>query len=202
MLRKTTLENALNHFKTHEGQLRTSQALALGISPRTLYALREEGRIVPLGRGVYRLVENLPLSQPDLVTVAVSIPKGVICLISALAFHELTTQVPHEIYVALPNHAEKPRLTHPPLRLFWLTEPVYRAGMEVHQMDGVSVQIYNLEKTLADCFKFRGKIGEEVALEALKQAIAQKRVRMDELLRYTRVDRVEQIIKPYLEVLV
>ncbi len=201
MLRKTTLVHALAHFRQQGNQLKTSQALALGISPRTLYTLYEEGQLVQMSRGLYRLAESQPLAQPDLVTVATKIRKGVLCLISALAFHELTTQVPHEIYVALPNHDEKPRLAHPPVRFFWLTEPVYQAGIEVYEMDKVPIKIYSLEKTLADCFKFRRKIGEEVAVEALQQAFREKRVRVEALLRYARLDRVERLLKPYLEVL-
>lgn len=186
-------------FRRHNGLLRTGQALAAGVHPRTLYALRDSGQIEQLGRGLYRLADMPPLGNPDLVVVGVKVPAGVVCLISALSFHEITTQVPHEVYVALPKGAERPRIQHPPLRPFWFGGEAYTAGAETHALDGVPVRVYAPEKTLADCFKFRSRIGLDVCLEALRMYRQRKKVRVDELLRFARVCRVERVMRPYLE---
>lgn len=188
-------------FRRHGGVLRTRDALRLGVHPRTLYRMRETGDLEQLSRGLYRL-RGLPrLSSPDLVPVALKVPQGVICLISALAFHDLTTQVPHQVYLALPRGAEPPRISFPPLRVFWFTEPAFTEGIEVHKIDGVPVRVYSPEKTIADCFKYRNKIGLDVALEALKLYRGRQKSRVDELLRYAAICRVEKIMRPYLEAL-
>jgi predicted transcriptional regulator of viral defense system len=201
-MNKKSLEKAKKIFLDQHGLLRTDQAIQLGIAPRTLYAMREAGQLIQESRGVYRLAEVSFDSQIDLAHVALRVPKGVICLISALAFHELTTQIPHAIYLALPNQAERPRLEYPRLRLFWLSVKPYTSGIEEHMIEGVTVRIYGVEKTIADCFKFRNKIGLDVALEALREALRYKRCSVDGLLRYAQIDRVERIIRPYLEALV
>ena len=199
-MKPETIENALDTFRQHENILRTSQAIQLGIAPRTLYAMHESGLLVKVTRGVYRLAEAEPLSNADLLQVALRISKGVICLISALSYHNLTTQIPHQVYVALPLDAEKPRLNYPPVRLFWLSKPVYSAGVEEHLMDGTTVSIYSREKTIADCFKYRNKIGLEVALEALKEGLIQG-CKIEAIMEYARIDRVEIVIRPYMEAL-
>lgn len=192
-------ERAKQLFRQRGGLLRTKEALRAGIHPRTLYAMKSAGVVERLSRGLYRLAEMPPLSNPDLVSVAAKVPQGVICLISALAFHELTTQIPHEVYIALGRGAEPPRLTYPPLRVFWFSMPSATEGIEVHNVDGVPVRIYSPEKTLADCFKFRKKIGLETAVEALRLYRARGRVKVDDIMRFARICRVEEVIKPYLE---
>ncbi len=127
------------------------------------------------------------------------VPKGVICLVSALSFHHLTTQIPHQVYMALPIEAEKPRLEYPPSRFFWLSPKVYSAGIEIHNLGDIQVKIYSAEKTIADCFKFRNKIGMDVALEALREYRKREGFNIGTLLHYSRVDRIEGVIKPYLE---
>ncbi|MCI0626549.1 MAG: type IV toxin-antitoxin system AbiEi family antitoxin domain-containing protein [Acidobacteria bacterium] len=181
--------------------MRIVDAQRLGIHPQTLYRMREAGDLDQLTRGLYRLRGERTLSNPDLVSVALKIPRGVICLISALAFHDLATQVPHQVYVALPRGAEPPRSSFPPLRIFWFSEPAFSAGVEIHRLDGVPVRTYSPEKTIADCFKYRNKIGLDVALEALKLYIRRRRTKMEELLRYAAICRVENITRPYLEAL-
>jgi predicted transcriptional regulator of viral defense system len=181
--------------------MRTAQAIRLGVHPRTLYEMRDAGILDQLGRGVYRLAELPVLSDPDLATVALKIPHGVICLISALAFHEITTQIPHEVYLAVSRGTTRPRLDHPPLRVFWFTDQAFTEGIETHVRDGVPVRVYSPEKTLADCFKYRNKIGIDTVVEALKLYQQRKQVRVDELLRFARVCRVLKVMKPYLEAL-
>jgi predicted transcriptional regulator of viral defense system len=199
-MKTTTIEKAIAIFEQHSGLLRASQAIRLGIAPRTLYALRDSGRIVEVTRGAYRLPGTLSIEHSDLVQVALRVPKGVICLVSALAFHNLTTQIPRQVYVALPLEAEKPRLVYPPVRLFWLSQPAYSAGMELHLLEGVTVRIFNREKSIADCFKYRSKIGLDVALAALKDGLGQG-CKLESLIAYARIDRVEKIMRPYLEAL-
>lgn len=187
-------------FKGHGGMLRTSQALRLGIHPRALYGMREAKIIEPISRGLFHLAD-LPLAKPDLAAAALRVPQGVICLISALAFHEITTQIPHEVFVALRKGSEKPRLDFPPARFVWLSEDAFNAGIETHKADGAELRVYCAEKTVADCFKFRNRIGTDVAVEALKRCRERKRSKPDLLLKYAKLCRVERVMKPYLEAL-
>jgi predicted transcriptional regulator of viral defense system len=163
------VQDAIALFRQHSGTLRTAKALRLGIHPRTLYAMRDSGVLERLSRGLYRLAELPPLSNPDLVTVTLKVPQAVVCLVSALAFHELTTQVPHAVDVALHRGSGRPRLKHPPLRIFWFSGPAWSEGVETHPLDNVPVRIYSPAKSVADVFKYRRKIGLDVALEAAPQ---------------------------------
>ncbi len=128
-------------FKKHGGMLRTFRALSLGIHPRVLYGLRDAGRLQQVSRGLYRLAALPELGNPDLAAVASRMPHAVICLISALAFHELTTQIPHQVDVAVPRGTKQPRLDFPPLRVFRLSTRTYQAGVGVHRVDGVEVRV-------------------------------------------------------------
>jgi predicted transcriptional regulator of viral defense system len=197
----SSLGRAEDFFRQHGGILRTRDALRAGIHPRTLYTLRDTGVLERLSRGVYRLAGATPLGDPDLVTVAMRAPNSVICLISALAFHELTTQIPHEVYLAVRRGAEPPRLNHPPVRTFWFTGKAFSEGIESHTLDGVTVRIYSREKTLADCFKYRNKLGQDTVLEALRLYLQQRRVHVESLLHYAQICRVATAIRPYLEAL-
>jgi len=164
-----------------------------------LYTLRDKGIIEQVTRGVYRLAELPPLGNPDLVTVSLRFPNAVICLISALAFHGLTTQIPHEVSVAVPRNSRMPSLDFPPVRAHKFSQAAFQTGIEEHKIDGVPVRIYCPEKTMADCFKFRNKIGMDVVLEALKLYKTKKKFNLEELLRYARVCRVVKVMEPYLE---
>jgi predicted transcriptional regulator of viral defense system len=152
-----------------------------------------------LSRGIYRLVDLPPISQPDLVTVSLRFPKAVVCLISALSYHEMTTQIPHTVSVAVPRNARMPSLDYPPVQAYKFSPDAYEAGIDAHQVDGVTVRIYNPEKTLADCFKYRNKLGMDVVLEALKLYRTQKTVQYDDLLKYARICRVDKVMRAYLE---
>ena len=187
-------------FTEHRGMLRTSEAIRLGIHPRTLYALRDSGEIEPVGRGLYRVSSAPPLTSPDLVPIAIRIPRAVICLISALAHHQMTTQVPHAVDVALPSHAQVPKIDGIPLRIFWYSEPSFGAGIDVVRIDQVPVRVYSPEKTIADCFKYRNKIGLDIAVEALR-AYRERARKPDfqKLMEFARIDRVEKTMRPYLE---
>ena len=198
---KSVKEVALTLFKERGGWLKTRQALDLGISPRTLYALRDSEKIIQENRGLYRLADMELSSHKDLIQVSLQVPKGVVCLISALDFYGVTTQIPHFVYLAMPVNTEKPRIKYPPIRIFKMSPKVYEAGIQEEVIDGISLKIYSLEKTIADSFKFRRKIGIDVALEALRQAIEEKRCDIDTLMQFARLNRVETLITPYLEAL-
>ncbi len=186
-------------FRKHGGQLRMSAAIRQGITRHTFYSLRNKGIIERLSRGIYRLVELPPISNPDLVTVSLRFPNAVICLVSALAWHEITTQVPHVVSVAVPRNARMPSLDYPPVQAHRFSNGAYKSGVEEHLIDGVPIKVYNPEKTLADCFKFRNKIGMDVVLEALKLYRARKEFDLAKLLKYARICRVEKVMRPYLE---
>jgi len=187
-------------FRSCGGQMRMSEAIERGINRYMLYSLRDKGVIEQISRGVYRLVELSPISNPDLVTVGLRFPKAVICLVSALAYHDITTQIPHSISVAVPRESRLPALDHPPLLVHRFSDQAYNLGIEGHKIDGVAIKIYSAEKTLADCFKFRNKIGMDIILEALKLYKTRKKFNLGELLKYAKICRVERVMRPYLEV--
>jgi predicted transcriptional regulator of viral defense system len=192
-------KEAVNAFRNNGGILRMSEAVQAGISRRTLYAMRDEGVLEQLSRGVYRLASLPGLGAPDLVAVATRIPNGVVCLISALAFHDLTTQIPHAVDVAIARGAEKPRIDYPPVNVYWFSGEAFTRGIETPKIDGKLVRVYGPEKSIADAFKYRNKIGMEIALEALRNWRARRGSNVERLLRYARVCRVERVMRPYLE---
>ncbi len=177
-----------------------SEAIECGITRYMLYSLRDRGVIEQVSRGIYRLVDLPPISNPDLVTIALRFPNAVICLISALSYYGITTQIPHKVSVAVLRDSRLPSLDYPPLHVHRFSDSAYRAGIEEQQIDGVPVKIYNPEKTLADCFKFRNKIGMDVVLEALKLYKAHLNFDIGRLLKYAKICRVERVMRPYLEV--
>lgn len=189
-------------IKASGGMMHTAEAIKSGIHSRTLRKLCHDGTLEQVSRGIYRLASHPSISNPDLVTVAMRIPNAVVCLISALAYHELTTQVPHAVSIALKKGAETPQLAYPPITVHRFSETSLNAGIEEHRIDGITVRIYNPEKTLADSFKFRHKIGMDVVLEALKLYKTRKTVKLGELLKFARICRVENVMRPYLEALI
>jgi predicted transcriptional regulator of viral defense system len=189
-------------FRENRGILRSSKARSLGINPLTLSDMVEAGLLVRVGRGLYRLSELEPPGNPDLIYVHQRVPDAVICLISALAFYGLTTQIPYKVYIALPADSRyRPRIAYPPIEVVWLSQAPYHAGVEQQTVDGFRVPIYNREKTIADCFKFRGKIGTDVAIEALKEYARLRDRDIPRLIEYARIDRVHKVMHPYLEAL-
>jgi len=193
---------AMKLIKARGGMVRTAEAIKDGIHFRTLRQLCHDGVLEQVSRGIYRLASQPPISNPDLVTVAVRVPNAVVCLVSALAYHELTTQVPHAVSIALKQGSETPRLEHPPIAVHRFVETSLNAGIEEHRIDGVTVRIYSPEKTLADGFKFRHKVGMDVVLEALKLYKARKTFNLGELLKFARICRVENVMRPYLEAMI
>lgn len=188
-------------FEENNGILRAATAIELGVPKHVLYEMVKTGELVREAQGIYRLRDTDALGNPDLVSISLRVPKAVICLISALYFHQLTTQIPHYVYLALPRDVKTPRIQYPPLRVFHLSEKPYQVGIVEHELDGVKVKIYDREKTIADCFKFREKIGMDVALEAVRDYVRQPKVNVSLLMKYTRINRVEKVMRPYVEAL-
>lgn len=189
----------LTIIKNNGGTIRMSEALNLGISRYRLYSMLEKGDIERLSRGIYRL-SNIPtMSEPDLAIITTRIPSAVICLISALSFHDLTTQIPHKVSIALPIGIKTPKLNYPPITAYRFNKESFVAGIETHQIDGISIRVYDPEKTLVDCFKFRNKIGMNIVLEALKLYKERQVIDIQKLIQYAKICRVSKVINPYLE---
>lgn len=199
---KSIEDRALQTFSSHGGILRSSDAIKLGIHPRILYRLKETGKIQLLQRGLY-CFPNLPgHTNPDLVTIVMKIPSAVVCLISALYFHKLTTQIPHFIYIAVKQGYKPPKIDYPPVKFFWFTANIHEDGIEIHNLEGIEVKCYSKEKTLVDCFRYRNKIGIDVAIEALKKYWQQGHPRLDLIMKHAKHGRIEKIIKPYIETVI
>jgi predicted transcriptional regulator of viral defense system len=185
-------------FKT-SSILRTRDLEAHGIWRANLRDYVEQGVLTRIGRGLYTLVGVEAGENHSLAEIGKRVPQGTVCLLSALRFHELTTQQPHETWLALDGKARSPKTDSLALRIVRFTGAALQEGREEHVIEGVPVKIYNLAKTVADCFKFRNKIGLDVALEALRETWRARRCSMSELMRYARVCRVANVMRPYLE---
>jgi predicted transcriptional regulator of viral defense system len=198
-----TIEKAIEIIKDYGGMIRTSEAFNEGIAYKTFYTMRDQGILVRISRGLYRLADASPPGNPDLVTVAIRLPKAVICLISALDYYNLTEQIPHFVYVALPQDAELPRIDHPPLQIIWPSKKIYEVGIQEVILDNTPVKIYDPEKTITDCFKYRNKFGLDVAIDAIQRYFEQptKKQNLNALMKYAKLNRVEKIITPYIETL-
>ena len=195
------VQEALSIFRKRGGLLRTSEARELGIHPRVLYHLRDTGQLEKLSRGLYRVAELPPLPHPDLVVVAARSDAVRICLISALDFHDLTTEVPHAVDVALPGNRRPPALEHPPIRAFRMSGEALTEGVQRHDLGGADVKIFGPAKTVADCFKFRNRIGLDTALEGLRAYLEKGSGRTEDLMHYARICRVESVLRPHVEAL-
>lgn len=195
-------KQAIEIFQSHGGILRSNDAIKLGIHPRTLYGLKEEGKIEMLQRGLFCLPGLPGHTQPDLVTVAKMVPGGVLCLISALYFHRLTSQIPHFIYIAVKQGYKPQKIDYPPVKFYWFSESLFVDGIESHDREGIFLRCYSKEKSIVDCFRYRNKIGIDVAIEALKKYWVQGHPRLDIVMKHAKLGRVEKIIKPYIETVI
>lgn len=195
------LARATAVFERAGGVLGTSEALSSGIEERTLYWMRDAGLVESLSRGVHHL-SALPLpAYPSVAAVMRRAPRAVLCLVSALEYHGIGTQIPPAIQIALPTGAKAPRIVYPRIERFSMSAEAMAAGVEEHDMDGTSIRVFDLAKTVADCFKYRNRIGQNVAVEALQETIRTRRATPAQLMRYAKVDRVEQVMRPYLQAL-
>jgi len=171
--------------------------------PRTcLSRLCAAGKLRRIARGLYILPNNNTTEHHSLAEACKRVPKGVVCLLSALLFHDLTTQAPFEVWLAISEKAWRPRLEYPPLRIVRFSQTTLNAGVEEHQVEGVTVRVYSPAKTIADCFKYRNKIGLDVAIEALRECRRARRCSMDDIWHFAGICRVQNVMRPYLEAIV
>jgi predicted transcriptional regulator of viral defense system len=194
----TSIDLAVDRLRTL-GIGRSRDLERAGVSRTQIRRLRQRGVIERIGRGLYRL-PGAPLTERnDLAEAARLVPGGIVCLLSALRFHGLTTQNPFEVWLAIERKAWRPRVEHPPLRLVHLSGPAWREGVEVHDVGGVPVRVFGAAKTVADCFKFRNKIGTDVAVDALRDYFRTHPRALEAVWRMAEADRVTRVMRPYLE---
>lgn len=179
--------------------LRPRDLRAIGVPRVVLTRMTAAGQLERIGRGLYRRPDAAVSEHESLLTVARRAPQAVFCLLSALQFHELTTQLPREVWIAMPRGSHVPKLDWPPLRMIQMSQATHAAGIETVEHDGVSLRVYAVAKTVADCFKYRNRIGLDVALEALREARAKRKATAADLWRYATVCRVANVMRPYLE---
>ena len=196
---KSSKNKALEILKNRfHSAFSTSQALESGVHPRDLYFLRDEGLIEQVSRGLYKVIE-VNVENLDLLVVSHRSSNAVICLESALSFHEITTQIPRSVNIALPKGAKQPKIEHPPVTVFHFSESAFSSGIGEYEVNNEKVRIYTPEKTLADCFKFRNKLGMDIVLEALKMYKEKYRFDGRKLMAFSKTCRVSKIIQPYVE---
>ncbi|MCX7162654.1 MAG: type IV toxin-antitoxin system AbiEi family antitoxin domain-containing protein [Rhodocyclales bacterium] len=182
-----------------KGVLRSRDLSTTAIPRIYLSRLIATGQLDRAGRGLYRL-PSAPMSENEsLVTIATRVPQAVFCLMTALQFHELTTQLPRQVWIGMPRGSHAPKIDYPPLKMVQFSGDAYEYGVEVFVRDKVKLRVYGVAKTIADCFKHRNKIGLDVALEALKNARAQKKASADDLWYFAKICRVANVMRPYLE---
>jgi predicted transcriptional regulator of viral defense system len=196
----TPLHKIMQYIGQH-GIVRPRDIEAIGLQREYLVRLHRQGKLNRTGRGIYTLPDANVTERHSYAEVSKRVPEAVICLLSALTFHEITTQSPASVWIALGKGARTPALTSPSLRIVRLSGPSLTEGIENHQVEGVPVRVYSAAKTVADCFKFRNKIGLDVAIEALKDSLRQKKATINEIHRYAKVCRVSNVIRPYMETL-
>lgn len=186
----------------HNGMIRARDLKQFGLSTVSLTRLMRRGLLVRVGRGLYALPTRTLSVHAATVELAYRYPQAIVCLLSALRLHELTTQAPFEAWIAIPNKARVPKVDYPPLRIVRFSGAALTEGIEQQMIDGIAVRVTSVARTVVDCFKFRNKIGLDVALEALREALDNKRVSIDDLWRMARACRLANVMRPYLESMV
>lgn len=189
----------LSQLAQQQGVLRARDLKAAGISRRQFEACVKSGAIRREARGLYSISGFDITEKHSLVLASLRVPSGVICLLSALVFHGLTTQNPSEVWMAIENKARKPKFKNPKLRIVRFSGEALREGVEEHVVEGVTVRVYSIAKAIADLFKYRHKVGIDIAIEALREAVLKKRTTRDAIMRSGKVCRVENVIRPYME---
>ncbi len=197
-----TQEDAILSLAKRQSLLRARDLKRLGLPTIALTRLLGAGKLERVARGVYSLPGRNFSEHRSLAESTLRVPKGVVCLLSALRVHGIGTQAPFEVWLALPSNVPAPRLDQPALRVVRMSGEAFTQGIEHHSIDGVQVPIFDANKTVADCFKYRNKIGLDVALEALRDGWSQRKLSMDALWRYASIDRVSKVMQPYLESMV
>ena len=201
-MRKAVAEEKIRRLAKKLGTVRPRDVERLGVARMNLYRLREEGRLTRVARGLYALADWEPAEYRTFAEACSQVPNGVVCLLSALRFHGLTTQSPHQLWMAIARGTWKPNVPELPLRFVRFSGEAFSAGIDEHVVSGVTVKVYCPAKTVAECFKYRNKIGLDVALEALRDAWRKRQATMDDLWKYGRICRVANVMRPYMESLV
>lgn len=183
------------------GLLRASHLQELGIARVVLSRLAASGQLERVGRGVYRLPDAQGAEHESLATIAVKVPQAVFCLLTALQIHELTTQLPRQVWIAMPQGSHVPKMDYPPVKMVQFSGEAYAQGIEAVRADQVELRVYGVAKTIADCFKHRNKVGLDVAIEALREALAANKTNANDLWRFAKICRVANVMRPYLETL-
>jgi predicted transcriptional regulator of viral defense system len=186
----------------HKRLLRAADVRQQGCSPQLLLKMHQAGKLQRVARGLYGLPGAELSEHQAALEVCQRVPRAVLCLLSALQFHEVGTQMPQEVWIALPQGAQTPALDYPRLRITRLRGVAYSEGIEIVTEHGAPIRVYSLAKTVTDCFKFRNKIGLDVALEALKDAWRKRKITMAEISHFAKINRVEKVMQPYLEAVV
>lgn len=186
---------------SQRGLLRASHLQELGIARVVLSRLTASGQLERVGRGVYRLPDAQGAEHESLATIAVKVPQAVFCLLTALQIHELTTQLPRQVWIAMPQGSHVPKMDYPPVKMVQFSGEAYAQGIEVVRADQVELRVYGVAKTIADCFKHRNKVGLDVAIEALREALAANKTNANDLWRFAKICRVANVMRPYLEAL-
>lgn len=197
---RTTDQEALKLIE-RLGVVRPRDLEAHGIPRGRIYQLLDKSLVRREGRGLYVAVDYPYTSEHTLAQVAKRVPRAVVCLLSALQFHQLTTQAPHEVWIALPEKARIPRLDYPKVRVVRFSEGMLSYSVVSHEITGVSVRITSPARTVVDCFRYRNKVGLDVAIEALRDVLQSRKATVDEILRAADVSRARNVIRPYLEAL-
>lgn len=195
----TDLTTPLRNWLARQGTARSRDLVAKGLTRSQITRLKRAGVLVPVDRGVYALPDHQLGEHGAVALVAGRKPEVVFCLLTALRLHDLTTQAPHEVWIAIANKDYPPRIAYPPLRAVRFSAQALVEGVEARKVDGVTIRLTNPARTVVDCFKFRNKIGLEVAIEALREAYRDRHIRLDDLWRYARLQRVANVMRPYLE---
>ena len=198
-MRPDTHTQRVLDLASQKGMLRPGDLDSIGAPRVVLTRLTASGLLEKTGRGIYRLPGNQGTEHESLVTIATKVPQAVFCLLTALQFHELTTQLPRQVWIAMPRGSHTPRISYPPVKMVQFSGDAFSEGIEVVERDQIKLRIYCVAKTVADCFKHRNKIGIDVALEALKDARAKKKASADDLWRFAKICRVSNVMRPYLE---
>lgn len=198
-----TGKQKLLEFARKKKLFRTRDAEAVGGASSRVYLQRllAAGKLVKAGRGIYRLAENDFTEMQDILETAVKVPHGVLCLLSALRFHDLTTQNPSEVWLAIESKMRMPKIETVPVRIFRFAPKVFDAGIETHRIEGVEIKAYSAAKTIADCFRYQSTVGFDVAIEALRNAWEKRKATMDELYYFSEVRNIKNKMMPYLKTL-
>lgn len=199
---KSSKKQQLLELARNQGIIRSVDVVAEGLPREYLSRLAKEGELVREEHGLYHLPDYEPNEYHSLIEASQKIPKGVICLLSALRFHNLTTQNPFEVWVAVENKSYLPKFDYPPVRVVYFSGFAWSAGVVRHDTKSIKIPVFNEAKTIADCFKYRNKIGLDVALESLRAGWREKRFNVDEIYEYADICRVKNVMRPYLEALI